>query len=63
VPTGSGGRDLDALSSDIRWLIVLYPRTIDKNASRSLDLHWAERRRLQGWVDWDNGDVIVYRRK
>ena len=63
VPTGSGGRDLDALSSDIRWLIVLYPRTIDKNASRSLDLHWAEHRRLQGWVDWDNGDVIVYRRK
>lgn len=63
VPTGSGGRHLDALDSDIRWLIVLYPRTIDVNAKDPLDRHWSEHRRLHGWVDWNNGDVIVYRRK
>jgi len=63
VPTGSGGRHLDALDSDIRWLIVLYPRTIDVNAKGVLDRNWSEHRRLRGWVDWNNGDVIVYRRK
>ena len=63
VPTGPGGRRLDALDSDIRWLIVIYPRTIAAGASTALDASWSEHRRLPGWVDWNNGDVIVYRRK
>lgn len=63
VPTGPSGRDLDSLDADIRWLIVLYPRTIDENAATALERNWSAVRRLRGWVDWDNGDVIVYRRR
>jgi hypothetical protein len=63
VPTGAGGNRLDALDRDIHWLIVLYPRSIDAKASAALQNSWSEHRRLQGWVDWTNGDVIIYRRK
>jgi len=63
VPTGAGGKHLEALDPDIHWLIVLYPSSIDAKASTALKNSWSEHRRLHGWVDWTNGDVIIYRRK
>lgn len=65
VPTGPLGRDLQAHldRDDPTWVVVLYERSVPPARLAQL----AERgftpvRRLRGWVDWGNGDVVIYRR-
>jgi hypothetical protein len=45
-----------------RWIIIYYPESVAKDALDMLRLHgYAPFARFDGWVDWRNGDVIVYR--
>ena len=59
---GMGGSEIDSIPPDIHWLIAIYPRSVTDAGNRSLDESWTLVRTFPGWVDWDNGDVLVYRR-
>lgn len=60
---GSGGKDLDSLTPPPQWLIVIYPRSLMASASDELARDWTLEREFPGWVDWDNGNVLVFRRR
>jgi hypothetical protein len=46
-----------------RWVVMLYPRTADPAQKTLLEnSDYVPVTTLRGWADWDNGDVIVYRR-
>ncbi len=60
---GSGGCNLAALPHDIAWLIVLYPESLTQQARDALMGDWTLVQRFNGWLDWTNGDVLVYCRK
>ena len=59
---GVGGMTIDELPTNIQWMIVLYPRSIAIGASKVLNENWTLVKNFSGWVDWGNGDVLVYRR-
>ena len=59
---GVGGVMIDEVPSNIQWMIVLYPRSIAVGASKVLNENWTLAETFPGWVDWGNGDVLVYRR-
>ena len=59
---GVGGVTIDELPTNIQWMIVLYPRSIAIGASKVLNENWTLVKNFSGWVDWGNGDVLVYRR-
>jgi hypothetical protein len=53
--------DLDAAGP--AWVIVLYPRSVGAARLALLDQRgYRLARAFPGWVDWTNGDVLVYRR-
>lgn len=60
---GSGGCNLAALPRDIVWLIVLYPESLTQQARDALAREWSLVQSFDGWLDWTNGDVLVYCRK
>jgi len=63
--TGPLGRDLErVLDRDApNWIIVMYPRSVPQERFDLLKQRgFAPATRLQGWVDWDNGDVLVFHR-
>jgi hypothetical protein len=46
-----------------RWVVLLYPRTADSAQKQLLtESHYVPIGTFRGWADWDNGDVIIYRR-
>jgi 4-amino-4-deoxy-L-arabinose transferase-like glycosyltransferase len=58
------GADLDqALAgAQPQWVILYYPRSVRQETYELLrDGGFIESHPFRGWVDWDNGDVIVYR--
>lgn len=61
-----GGADLPAKLQSIhpQWVIVEYPNSVSSKAYQELATNgYVDVARLRGWVDWTNGDLIVYRRK
>ncbi len=59
---GSGARNLEELSHEIVWLIVLYPESLTQQGRDALMRDWTFVRSFDGWLDWTNGDVLVYHR-
>lgn len=60
------GRDLDEALRQVepQWIIMLYPRNVSAEHFASLqELGFIESRRFRGWVDWDNGDVLIWQRR
>jgi hypothetical protein len=46
------------------WVIVEYPASVsDETYSLLAESGFSPVARFQGWVDWTNGDVVVYRRQ
>jgi hypothetical protein len=46
------------------WMIVEYPKSVGPDTYDSLQKQgFIEKARFAGWVDWSNGDVIVYGRE
>src|SRR5204863_9893813 len=46
-----------------QWVIVEYPNSVSRQTFEMLAANgYVEVRRFKGWVDWTNGDLIVYRR-
>lgn len=65
VPSGPLGRELSAVLDRHQpsWVIVLYERSVPPERFAELaDRGFSPYRRLPGWVDWGNGDVVIYRR-
>ena len=59
---GVGGVMIDEVPTNIQWMIVLYPRSIEVGTNKVLNENWTLAETFPGWVDWGNGDVLVYRR-
>ena len=53
---------IDEVPTNIQWMIVLYPRSIEVGTNKVLNENWTLAETFPGWVDWGNGDVLVYRR-
>ena len=50
---------LDA--QDPTWIIVMYPNSIPPHRYDLLERRgYTERERLDGWIDWTNGDVVIW---
>ncbi len=44
------------------WVVLYYPRHVSRDRYELLEAHGlALERTFPGWVDWSNGDVLVYR--
>ncbi|MDA1262518.1 MAG: glycosyltransferase family 39 protein [Planctomycetota bacterium] len=59
---GLGGVAIDQIPTEIEWMIVLYPQSLVVDAKQILLENWTLVETFSGWVDWKNGDVLVYRR-
>ena len=59
---GVEGVMIDEVPTNIQWMIVLYPRSIEVGTNKVLNENWTLAETFPGWVDWGNGDVLVYRR-
>jgi hypothetical protein len=60
------GADLDQRlsESDPAWVVLYYPNHVSAENYALLERSgFVENRRFPGWVDWDNGDVVVYERR
>lgn len=58
------GENLPRILSRLRpdWVIVEYPNSVRPETYKLLEMTgYTEAVRLDGWIDWTNGDVIVYR--
>jgi hypothetical protein len=58
------GADLERQLDLVRpaWVVVYYPGQVARDRSALLESRgYRLDRRFPGWVDWDNGDVLVYR--
>jgi hypothetical protein len=58
------GADLDRRLSetDPAWVVLYYPNNISADNYALLEEGgFTPDRRFRGWVDWDNGDVVVYK--
>jgi hypothetical protein len=58
------GADLDEKFDDPvpAWVVLYYPNYVSAEGFTLLDQRgFVEQQRFHGWVDWDNGDVIVFR--
>jgi hypothetical protein len=59
------GRDLADLLGRVQpaWVVLDYPQSVSGETYDVLrDRGFIETARLRGWVDWTNGDVVIYRR-
>lgn len=45
------------------WIIIVYPRSVAADRFDRIEREFDLLRRFRGWVDWDNGDVLVFGRK
>lgn len=63
INAGAGGSQLDSLSPQPQWLIVIYPRSLTQEAQAAIARDWILAAEFDGWVDWNNGNVLVYRNK
>jgi hypothetical protein len=60
------GADLDRKLGETEpaWVVLYYPNHVSADRYELLqERGFTERRRFHGWVDWDNGDVLVYRQR
>jgi hypothetical protein len=60
------GADLERklAETDPDWVVVYYPNHVSADRWSLLDQSgFVEAPRFHGWVDWDDGDVIVYRKR
>ena len=60
------GIDLSQKLSGVQpqWIIVEYPRSLSRETYQIIDrAGYANAAHFDGWVDWTNGDVLVYRRQ
>lgn len=65
-PAGPGGVELEALIARHapRWIILYYPESVPRERYEQLErAGYVLETRHHGWVDWTNGDVMVYRRQ
>jgi hypothetical protein len=65
LPSGPLGREISAVldRQQPSWVIVLYERSVPPERFAELaERGFSPYRRLPGWVDWGNGDVVIYRR-
>lgn len=55
--------DSDLAAANPAWIIMLYPEHVAPQ-HKALLANWGftERARFDGWVDWGQGDVVVYAR-
>ena len=64
--TGTGflGKDLDAVVARDQpaFIVVLYPERLAPETFASLDRDFDRTHRLDGWADWGQGDVEIWRR-
>jgi len=63
--SGVHGAQLDTAlgAAQPSWIILYYPRSVEDDQYELLERNGFElRRRFHGWVDWSNGDVLVYER-
>lgn len=63
--SGVHGARLDRTLRDAqpRWVVLYYPRRVaDEQYELLRGRGFTLRRRFDGWVDWTNGDVLVYER-
>ncbi|MCH8823608.1 MAG: glycosyltransferase family 39 protein [Planctomycetes bacterium] len=59
------GIDLEEKLNDInpQWIILYYPNHLTKSNSELMqDRGYEIAKRFSGWVDWDNGDVLIYKK-
>ena len=66
VSTGPLGRTLESVLERAlpRFVILLYPRSVPTDRFELLERRgYSLRTRHRGWVDWTNGDVIVFERE
>ena len=46
------------------WIVVLYPETVPETRYAYLrEQGFAPIETLEGWADWTNGDVVIWRRR
>jgi len=60
------GADLDEKLNEPSpaWVVLYYPNHVSADGYALLDqLGFVEQQRFHGWVDWGNGDVIVYQKR
>ena len=65
VPTGFLGADLGRVQASAprppRFVVVLYPDRLDEEVLTALDARFDRTHRLEGWADWGQGAVEVWR--
>jgi hypothetical protein len=64
TPSGFLGKDLDAVVARDQpaFIVVLYPERLAPEIFASLDRDFDRTHRLDGWADWGQGDVEIWRR-
>jgi hypothetical protein len=62
--TGFLGKDLDAVvkRENPMFIVVLYPERMSAETFARLDRDFDRTHRLDGWADWSQGDVEIWRR-
>jgi hypothetical protein len=59
------GRDIAARLAESRpqWVVIYYPRSVKPETYGTIEAAgYAQVQRFAGWVDWTNGDVLVWAR-
>lgn len=59
------GIDLEDKLNDIhpQWIILYYPKHLTKSNSELIQSNGYKMvKQFSGWVDWDNGDVLIYKK-
>ncbi|MSR44903.1 MAG: hypothetical protein EXS15_06065 [Phycisphaerales bacterium] len=59
---GSSDESFDSITAETNWLVLLYPRSLTSHTRLGIAQDWQLVVTFPGWVDWNNGDVSVYRR-
>ncbi len=59
---GAGGSAISTIAPTTDWLIVIYPKSLTDAGRSGLANAWTLMHTFPGWVDWGNGDVLVYHR-
>ena len=64
TPSGFLGKDLDTVVArkNPLFIVVLYPERLAPEIFASLDRDFDRTHRLDGWADWGQGDVEIWRR-
>jgi len=60
------GRDLSVDLDHVKptWIILMYPNHVSPEKKTLLNNRgFTETQLFRGWVDWGNGDILIYRKK